>query len=449
MATPLMNLNLPTVGVTIGPTWASLINTALETIDSHDHSSGKGSQVPTNGININADLPFGAYNATAVKSIRYSSQAGALSGANDKECIYSVNGSLYYNNSAGTAIQITSGSGINIASVGTIGGDYGGVGVTASVTYTNATKIFSFLQAAASAAKIAAGDFIMYESATATNPVTLKSPASLAAAYSVTFPAAVPASTKIIRMTSAGVLQNDLDVDNSSLEISGSSIRVKASGVTSAMANFTAPTIQTFTTGSGTYTTPAGAKWLRVRMAGGGGGGSGSGTADGTAAGAGGSTTFGTRTASGGAGASTRLSAGAGVANSGSGYTVLLSITGGQGQGGSVHPTTANGTQIHGGSGGMSILGNPAGGASAGSGGLTPQGYGAGGNGAGGDATNGLATGSGGGGGGYLEFYVTGSLSATYSYSVGSGGTAGGAGTLGRVGGAGSGGVIIVEEFYQ
>ena len=52
------------------------------------------------------------------------------------------------------------------------------------------------------------------------------------------------------------------------------------------------PTVQRFTSGSGTYTTPNGVK-KKVMMAGGGGGGGGSGTASAGSGGAGGNTTFG------------------------------------------------------------------------------------------------------------------------------------------------------------
>ena len=56
------------------------------------------------------------------------------------------------------------------------------------------------------------------------------------------------------------------------------------------------PTVQKFTSGSGTYTTPSGVTWIEVEMVGGGGGGSGSALDSGTAGngGSGGNTTFGT-----------------------------------------------------------------------------------------------------------------------------------------------------------
>jgi hypothetical protein len=242
MATPFMNLTLPTVGVTIGPTWASNINTVLTTIDSHNHSSGNGALIPTSALNINADLTFGSFNATVLRTTRYASQAAALALSSDKECVYSVSGNLYYNNASGTAVQITSGTGLNFASLGTIGGDYGAGGVTASVTYNNTTKVYAFLQAASSSAKMAMADIALFEAATGTNAVTLKSPASLASAYSLTFPAALQAYTGFVRMTSAGVLQNDVQPDAASIEVSGSTLQIKDLGVTTAKINASAVT---------------------------------------------------------------------------------------------------------------------------------------------------------------------------------------------------------------
>lgn len=112
MATVYMNLTLPTVSVTLGPTWATEINTALTTIDDHDHTSGKGRQVPTTGLNINADLSFGGYKATTLKSTQFSSQASALSGASEANATYSLNGDLYFVNGSGVGVQITSGGSV-------------------------------------------------------------------------------------------------------------------------------------------------------------------------------------------------------------------------------------------------------------------------------------------------------------------------------------------------
>lgn len=125
------------------PDYATNISNALGTLDAHDHTSGKGTQVPTAGININADLGFGGFNATTLRTVRLSSQSAALSGGSDKGCCYVVSGDLYYNNSAGVAIRITSGGGIDAAAIGGIGGDY--VNAGASVTYNDTTKTYVFL----------------------------------------------------------------------------------------------------------------------------------------------------------------------------------------------------------------------------------------------------------------------------------------------------------------
>lgn len=110
MATNYLGLDLPTVSVTIGPTWASKINTALETIDEHDHSSGKGKQVPASGLNINADLSFGDNKAYDLEASQFKSLTATLTGSTNAYSIYVKSGNLYYTNATGTAVQVTDGN---------------------------------------------------------------------------------------------------------------------------------------------------------------------------------------------------------------------------------------------------------------------------------------------------------------------------------------------------
>src|SRR5581483_7047210 len=70
-----------------------------------------------------------------------------------------------------------------------------------------------------------------------------------------------------------------------------------------------APTLQKFTSGSGTYTLPNGVLWIKVRCVGGGGGGGASPSGTGTA---GGNTTFGTIIAGGGSPGASTVAGGAG-----------------------------------------------------------------------------------------------------------------------------------------
>lgn len=115
MATTYMNLNLPVPSQTAGPVWAESLNTAVATIDSHDHTAGKGTQVPASGLNINADLSIGSNTLTDVKSVNLTSETESLSPSN-VQAVYSYAGDLWYNNSTGTAVQITQGSSVTTSS---------------------------------------------------------------------------------------------------------------------------------------------------------------------------------------------------------------------------------------------------------------------------------------------------------------------------------------------
>lgn len=200
-------------------------------------------------------------------------------------------------------------------------------------------------------------------------------------------------------------------------------------------------TTRLITGGPLTYTSPAGVVRHRVRMVGGGGGGG----AQATNAGSNGtSSSFqvnGTGTAwtavfgNGGPSGSATTTGGIGGTGGIDGTTgnLVVRFTGGKGDG------SATGASVYTGRGGISAFGgsapaflNNAGIAAAAN---------TGGGGSGGVSTSG---GGGGGAGEYVEFWVTGMTTATYT--VGAGGAGGTAGTL--AGGAGAAGIIVVEELY-
>jgi len=201
-----------------------------------------------------------------------------------------------------------------------------------------------------------------------------------------------------------------------------------------------APTVQRFTSGSGTYTTPVGVLYIKVSLVGGGGGGTGNFSTGGN----GSNTTFG----------ASLLTAGFGFGDIGSGSA-----------GGAGGTNTVNAPAItlisvagEGGSAGQNILG--AGGGNGGSSFFGGAGRGGGdigpllagedaqpnsGSGGGGIGSAAGGSGSGGGAGGYIQAIIT-SPAASYPYTVGSGGAAGGGSPSGGAGGAG---IVIVEEYYQ
>jgi hypothetical protein len=207
-----------------------------------------------------------------------------------------------------------------------------------------------------------------------------------------------------------------------------------------------APTVQKFTSGSGTYTTPAGTLYIKVRQVGGGGGGAGSSTIIANnfgAGGNGGNTTFGTSllTANGGAGGG---GTGSGAGGLGGSTTINspaygTGISGGTGSNGAV---TVAGQLQFGGVGAPSFFGGASGrgdvasAANSGSGGAA------------GVANASSYNGGSGGAGGFIDAIIA-SPSATYAYSIASAGTSGAAGTGGNPGATGGSGYIEVTEYYN
>lgn len=215
----------------------------------------------------------------------------------------------------------------------------------------------------------------------------------------------------------------------------------------------TTPTQQVFTSGTGTYTTPAGVRFIVVRMIGGGGGGGGGGVSGAVSGSAGGSSTFGGSllVCNGGVGGSVGSYGGSGGSAAISAPAYGFAITGSSGGAGTFINTNTNGASFtaSGGMGGNSFLTGAGGGGPNGLAGLAASANTGSGGGGGGRAGTTLAanSGAGGGAGGCIQAYID-APAATYSYEVGTGGAGGGASSYGGPGGAGASGVIIVDEFY-
>jgi hypothetical protein len=227
MSTPNMGLTQSTPLVTGGPAWAAGIEANLLLIDQHDHTSGKGLPITQAAINITDDFDFGGFAGISLLSTKYESQSSSFS-SSEQNAVYVVNGNLYYNNGTGTAVQITSGSSLNVSGVG---GITGMSGTTAALTYAVGSTVFIFTQDAGITADIDAGAITLRQNVAAAHGIRVKSPNSLAGDYDVTLFAALPAARKIVRLTAGGQLEDALDVDNSTLEIVSDVLRIKDSGV--------------------------------------------------------------------------------------------------------------------------------------------------------------------------------------------------------------------------
>jgi len=221
--------------------------------------------------------------------------------------------------------------------------------------------------------------------------------------------------------------------------------------LTSPIITGSTPQVTVYTSGSGTYTTPANTRYLIVEMVGGGGGGAGGGTGSWGAGGTGGNTTFGSNTANGGTGASIPYSNGGNGGSFTIGTGTGYGIVGGSAGDGSLTTTGSTVTNAVGSAGGGTPFSSGGGGGAyvvAGRAGSTNSGAGGGG-GAGGNGASTNYGGNGGGGAGYINATIT-SPAATYSYAVGAAGTAGaaGTGTNPSAGGAGGSGLISITAYF-
>lgn len=198
-----MSLQVPTLNGDPG-TWDTQLSASLALIDLHDHTAGKGVRIPTAGLNINADLTMAGYQFTNLKGATFTAQASDLTGP----ALYVKGVDLYFRDGSANVIRFSASGSINIATTGGIAGDY--ISGAAQVYYDQAAKTYRFLDAATPPnvwSYMASASVDIYEKGSGiTNRVRLSSPAALAASYEVTFPAALPGSTLLTQVSSAGVM---------------------------------------------------------------------------------------------------------------------------------------------------------------------------------------------------------------------------------------------------
>lgn len=229
--TPAMFLRLPTPGV-CGPlgveppglSWLELVNASLGQIDGHTHAAGYGMPIPSAGLNINADLPFGSNNATALRSVRFNPIGLTSLGAADLSSLFVSGGDLYFIDSQANQVRLTAAGGV----AGTPG-SISGLAGPAGVTYNATSKLFTFTSASGFAAALSAGPLSISDASVANGKaVTIGVPAALGANYALTLPATLPASgTKFLTVTSTGAIGDAFDVDNTTLQISSNLISVR------------------------------------------------------------------------------------------------------------------------------------------------------------------------------------------------------------------------------
>ena len=210
-----MNLVLPTDHGD-SDVWGPILATAFGLIDQHDHTTGKGVKIPSAALNINGDVSWSSHAITSALALGLASTT-PTSVASYVSTIFvnaSDSNNLYFRNASGVNVKITDGSTINVSVTGGIGGDYAAVG--ALVDFDDASDTYRFRQQTGSGVRqFAYGSFAsinLFEfkavgsSPVPPNRVRLSSPASLAASYELSFPAAVPGSTSFVACDTSGAL---------------------------------------------------------------------------------------------------------------------------------------------------------------------------------------------------------------------------------------------------
>lgn len=192
---------LPTVGTTLGSTYATYVNAVLT-----EMRATLDAKVTPSGMDINGDLSLrsGAtyYGLVDVHRLSLASQASALSAATYPNAAYVFDGDLYFNDASGNQIALTSGGAL-AGTPGTINGSgYNEDGV--SLTWDSGETTYNFYSAASTYADIVSSGLRLHDGSG--NYARLLVP-SLAADYDLTLPNAVPAANNsVVQVSIAGVV---------------------------------------------------------------------------------------------------------------------------------------------------------------------------------------------------------------------------------------------------
>lgn len=206
LLTPNMSLVVPIVGQEPGPQYATDINGDLSLLDSHNHTPGFGVPIPAAAINYNADISTLDNRLLLAKSVTFTAQVSPLSGITpDIGALYVSGVDLYYNDISGNQIRITQSGGVT----GTPG-SISGLTPPASASYIGLSQKFVWQSGVNISAGMDNGPITIRENTLNAKGITIQSPVSLAADYSLTLPAALPASTKFLTIDSSGNINDNI-----------------------------------------------------------------------------------------------------------------------------------------------------------------------------------------------------------------------------------------------
>lgn len=223
-----LSITLPTVGVTVGPTYATNINTALQALI--DDIEAK---IVPGEIDINADMSFSSagtsYGATNVDRVNLFEQAGTLGGGNINT-VYAYNDELYFQDGTGNNVALTA--------AGSVAGAAGNITTTGSPAY--ATSDVELLWSGGDLEyrfKSGTGDtyadlvFKNAEFRDGANTLRMAPNASMSGDYTLTWPAAVSSAGQVVELDGVG---NISFVDTLSTAKTFTGLITASAGVTAA-----------------------------------------------------------------------------------------------------------------------------------------------------------------------------------------------------------------------
>lgn len=198
-----LSVTLPDVGVTTGPEYADDINEFLTALQDVVES-----KVTPAGIDISSDLSLQSGSTfSRIKDalgVSFRDQTGELDVNEYPTTLYFSGADLWVNDGFGNNIQVTSGGTLNISGQGGItGAGYGDPGV--EVAWNSGSSLYEFWSDSTTGvyADIKIDDLVFSDGSS--NTITLSAP-SISADYSLTLPTALPASTSVVQVSSAGAL---------------------------------------------------------------------------------------------------------------------------------------------------------------------------------------------------------------------------------------------------
>lgn len=225
-----MLLPIPVVGVDPGPQYGTDVNSCLTIIDGHNHTPGLGVAIPTDGLNINADLTFNDVNAISLRSVRFQTQGSPLSGPSDLGCLYESGVDLYYNDGSGNQVRITTGG----ALAGTPG-SISGLAPPASASYVSLSSTFVWQSAALTPANMDFASAILRNLTASSKGLTLSPPNAMAADYTITLPALPVGQTKFVSMDTSGNMAAVWAIDGTTLVNTSNVISVNPANIPGTM----------------------------------------------------------------------------------------------------------------------------------------------------------------------------------------------------------------------